>query len=118
MAVIGRVGGVVGRGAIVIGEAHEARVLDAVALVGRHRKDDAFAHGELGREAHLVVGVGEPLDASERVGEALSDRLRPLPDAEYAPIQLASRERIAEGPHDGLGCSVVEPHLVQLHDEL
>ena len=62
--------------AVVVDEADEAGVLDAVALIRRDGKDDALAHGELRGEAQFVVGVGEPLDALEGAPQFAADGLR------------------------------------------
>src|SRR5207248_1227936 len=64
----------IGRGvyyrAVIIREAHEARVFNAVALVLGYREDNALAHCEARGKLHLVIGVGEPPNAIERVPEA------------------------------------------------
>ena len=46
-SVVSGVGGVIHDRSIVVDEADEAGVLDAVALIGRDRKDDAFTHRKL-----------------------------------------------------------------------
>ncbi len=117
MSVVGRVGGVVQHRPVVLREAHEAGVFDAVALVGRDGEDDALAHGEVGREVHLVVGIGKPLDARKGVGETLRHGLGLAAPVADALIQLAAREAFPKRFHHRRREPVVEAHLMQLDDE-
>lgn len=54
---IGRIDCVIDRRSIIVNEADEAGVFDAIGFVRRHRKDDAFAQSEFIRETQLVVRV-------------------------------------------------------------
>ncbi len=81
VAVVGGVGRVVGHRAVVIDEADKTGVLDAVGLVGRDRKDDALADGELFGETQLVVRVRQPLDAIERALELVRGDAGLVPDS-------------------------------------
>ena len=55
LAVVRGVGRVVGEAAVVVLEADEARVLDAVALAGRGRKEDALRNAAAGSKVDFVV---------------------------------------------------------------
>ena len=117
VSVVGRVGSVIHHRPIVFSETDKARVFDAITLVRRDGEDDALAHGELRREIHLIVGVGEPLDGAERGLEILRDGPCLAPDAEHASIQIAPREVLPKRFHHGGGVPVIEAHLVQLDEE-
>ena len=62
LAIEGGEGRVVDVGAVVVLEADEAGVLDAVALRGRGREEDAFGQLLLGLELDFVVGPGQHPD--------------------------------------------------------
>ena len=64
---IGRVGGVVGDAAVVLDEAHEADVLDPVALPQRDREDHPLGERRRGRERR-VDGIVRPGDAPSTTG--------------------------------------------------
>ena len=58
-AIVGGEGRVVDVGAVVVPETNEAGVLDAVALGGRGREDDALGQLLFGLELDFVVGPGQ-----------------------------------------------------------
>ena len=62
LAVVGGVGGVVGLRAVLVLEADEAGVLDAVALRGRDGKQHALGQARVGRELHFVIRLGQHQD--------------------------------------------------------
>ena len=64
--VVGRVSRVVSPCPVILGELHEARVLDAVALVGRVRKNDALPQRFVFGKRNFVVRFREPRDALHR----------------------------------------------------
>src|SRR5207249_5252640 len=54
--IVGRVGGVVDNAPIVFDKTNEASVLNAIALIRRDGKDNAFRHFRRRREMNFVVG--------------------------------------------------------------
>ena len=108
--------------AVIFREPDEARVLDAVGLVGRNGKDDAFAERELIVEVQFVVGDGEPVDAFEGELHLARHGLIKPPHLADAVVQVAKREVLRQRFHDLAGvtfayASVFETHLVQFDDK-
>ena len=68
MAVIGRVRGVIADLAVVVSEADESGVFDAVGLGGRRRENDPLGDIQVRGEADLIVGLGQN---HHRVGDRL-----------------------------------------------
>ena len=64
LSVVSGVGRVVDEGAVVVLETDEASVLDAVALAGRGRKDDALRDRLAFGKAHFVIRLREQPDAA------------------------------------------------------
>ena len=86
LAIVSRVGRVVGESAVVVLKTHEARVLDAVALAGRGRKQHALGNLAVRREVHFVIGFGQQQDSPRRphrrgVGSVRQAGRQPAPRA-------------------------------------
>src|SRR6266446_8291782 len=61
--IVGRVSRVVDNAPIVFDKSNEARVLNAVALVRRDGKDNAFRHFRRRSEMNFVIGFRQPVHA-------------------------------------------------------
>ena len=114
-AVVGRVRRAVLHAAVGVGEAHEAGVLDAAALVLAHGKDHPLREREVRRELELVVRVGEPEHA---VGELFEGRARAFLGAALVDgvLQIAHRELVVEETEDRIRPLAVGLHLAELGD--
>ncbi len=92
LAVVGGVSGVIRLRAVVMLEANEAGVLDAIALGGRDRKEHALGQARVGRELDFVIGLGQRQDLSGCRAGFLVAGAELLRRANEAGAQFVQRE--------------------------
>jgi len=114
---VGGVSGVIHDRAVVFGETHEARVLDAIALIGGNRENNPLAHAKLRREANLIIRIRQPLDAFERALEIHREWLVFMADRAHALVQIAARKLVPQRLDHRIGIIVVESHLMEFVNE-
>src|SRR5438094_1388333 len=116
--IVGLVGRVVDNAPIVFDKTNEASVLNAIALVRRDGKDNAFRHFRRRSEMNFVVGLRQPVHALQssqlvaRVCRSFVERC--LLDG---PIQFVKEEGLTQSSHDRGGPVILETHLTQLVQE-
>ena len=96
LAVVGGVGRVVGEAAVVVLETDKARVLDAVALAGRGRKQHALRNVAVGREVHFIIRFRQQQDAARRAGGRGVGSVRVRPDASQNRVQFLQGEIVVQ----------------------
>ena len=96
LAVVSGVGRVVGEAAVVVLEADEARVLDAVALAGRGRKEDALRDPAAGSKVHFVVRLGQQQDAARGTVSRGVGRVRLPALRRQDAVQVVQDESLGE----------------------
>ena len=96
LAVVGGVGRIVGEAAVVVLEADEARVFDAVALAGRGRKEDALRNAAVGREVHFVIRFRQQQDAAGRADGRGVGGVRRQARRQQNRVQFLQREILVQ----------------------
>src|SRR5437667_10527759 len=115
--IVGRVSRVVDNAPIVFDKTNEACVLNAVALVRRDGKDNAFRHFRRRSEMNFVVGFRQPVHALQRSRHVAGVRgfvARRLLDG---LIQLIKEEGLTQSSHDRGGPVILKSHLTQFVQE-
>ena len=107
LAVVGGVSGVIGLRAVLVLEADEAGVLDAVALGGRDGEEHAFGQARVGGELDFVIGLGQHQDLSGCRAGFLVAGAELLRRATEAGAQFVQREGASQ-PQEHLPAEV--PH--------
>ena len=90
---------------IVVLEADEARILDAVALAGCGWKNDALRNVAAGGEAHFVVRLGQQQDAALGVGDRRISRVRVLERQGEDTVQIVEGEDVSYISRSGIANS-------------
>ena len=116
-AVVCRVGRVIDDAPVVLDEADEAGVLDAVRFIRGDRKDDALGHRELRQEADLVVRFRKPAHTLQGALLLAHDDASATGDRFHAHLDLGEGECLAERLQHSIRGMIVEAHLVQFHVE-
>ena len=111
-SIVGRVGGVIGDSPVLLTEAHETRIFDAVALIRRGGKDDALRETDGGREMHFIVGHREPLHDLHGAFDLAAPPAgkRRL----HGFFQILVGKVLAQRGHDLARPIVLKSHLLQL----
>ena len=114
LAVVGGVSGVIRLRAVLVLEADEAGVLDAIALGGRDRKEHALGQARVGRELHFVIGLRQRQDFSGGRAGFLVAGAELLRRATEAGAQFVQREGASQ-PQEHLPAEVShQPKFLKL----